>query len=128
MRNPRKTYHICVFFPPDKEIVVFGLSLCSTTFNFLDFIFEDGALAPSLPAVFQHNKKSSKFQVSKNSKAVETARKQPASLSKTTMAMLDIDRPTLEERDAHYKPGSIRRVKLNNFLTYDAVEFFPGAR
>lgn len=42
--------------------------------------------------------------------------------------MLDIDRPTPEERDAEYKPGSIKRVKLNNFLTYDAVEFFPGAR
>ena len=43
------------------------------------------------------------------------------------MTMLP-DRPTAEERDAHYKPGSIKRVNLNNFLTYDAVEFFPGAR
>ena len=39
-----------------------------------------------------------------------------------------IDRPTQEERDTHYKPGSIKRVKLKNFLTYDAVEFFPGPR
>ena len=41
---------------------------------------------------------------------------------------LDIDRPTPEERDSHYKPGSIKRVKLKNFLTYDAVEFTPGPR
>ena len=49
----------------------------------------------------------------------------------TTMAVLeelDIDRPTPEERDSHYKPGSIKRVKLKNFLTYDAVEFTPGPR
>lgn len=45
-----------------------------------------------------------------------------------TMMLDDIVRPTPEERDAHYKAGSIKRVKLNNFLTYDAVEFFPGPR
>ena len=27
-----------------------------------------------------------------------------------------------------YKPGSISRVKLHNFLTYNEVEFFPGPR
>ena len=27
-----------------------------------------------------------------------------------------------------YKPGSITRVKLQNFLTYHEVEFFPGPR
>ena len=27
-----------------------------------------------------------------------------------------------------YRPGSIRRIKLTNFLTYDAVEFCPGPR
>eukprot|EP00804_Cyclotella_cryptica_P029179 CCRYP_005358-RB/>CCRYP_005358-RB protein AED:0.03 eAED:0.03 QI:457/1/1/1/1/0.8/5/1195/799 len=52
--------------------------------------------------------------------------------SKKTMTMpsiLDgIERPPPSERDSHYKPGSIKRVKLNNFLTYDAVEFFPGPR
>ncbi len=41
---------------------------------------------------------------------------------------IDIDRPSQEERDSHYKPGSIKRVKLKNFLTYDAVEFYPGPR
>ena len=40
----------------------------------------------------------------------------------------DIYRPSQEEKDSHYKPGSIKRVKLTNFLTYDAVEFFPGPR
>jgi len=51
-------------------------------------------------------------------------------LRRTTMAVvdIDIDRPSQEERDSHYKPGSIKRVKLKNFLTYDAVEFFPGPR
>lgn len=44
------------------------------------------------------------------------------------MDTMDIDRPSQEERDGHYKPGSIKRVKLKNFLTYDAVEFFPGPR
>jgi hypothetical protein len=46
----------------------------------------------------------------------------------TTTMTMDIHRPTPEERAAQYKPGSIKRVKLNNFLTYDAVEFFPGSR
>jgi hypothetical protein len=27
-----------------------------------------------------------------------------------------------------YKPGSIRRIKLHNFLTYRDVEFCPGPR
>ena len=27
-----------------------------------------------------------------------------------------------------YKPGSISRVKLKNFLTYHEVEFYPGPR
>ncbi|KAL7538150.1 hypothetical protein ACHAXR_008319 [Thalassiosira sp. AJA248-18] len=44
------------------------------------------------------------------------------------MTAEDIDRPSQEERDSHYKAGSIKRVKLTNFLTYDAVEFFPGPR
>jgi chromosome segregation ATPase len=35
---------------------------------------------------------------------------------------------TLEERLLEYKPGSIRRIKLKNFLTYNEVEFRPGAR
>lgn len=29
---------------------------------------------------------------------------------------------------SNYKPGSIRRVRLHNFLTYADVEFFPGPR
>ena len=47
-----------------------------------------------------------------------------------TMAMVadDIYRPTQEEIDSHYKPGSIKNVKLVNFLTYDKVEFCPGPR
>ncbi len=46
-----------------------------------------------------------------------------------TASVLDqIYRPSQEEKDSHYKPGSIKRVKLTNFLTYDAVEFFPGPR
>ena len=45
-----------------------------------------------------------------------------------TMAVDDIDRPSQEERDSHFKPGSIKRVKLTNFLTYDSVEFYPGSR
>lgn len=40
----------------------------------------------------------------------------------------DIERPPPEERATHFKPGSVRRVKLSNFLTYDAVEFMPGPR
>eukprot|EP00580_Thalassiosira_gravida_P014694 CAMPEP_0201682080 /NCGR_PEP_ID=MMETSP0494-20130426/51433_1 /ASSEMBLY_ACC=CAM_ASM_000839 /TAXON_ID=420259 /ORGANISM="Thalassiosira gravida, Strain GMp14c1" /LENGTH=1127 /DNA_ID=CAMNT_0048165835 /DNA_START=664 /DNA_END=4047 /DNA_ORIENTATION=- len=40
----------------------------------------------------------------------------------------DIIRPSQEERSSHYKSGSIKRVKLVNFLTYDAVEFMPGPR
>jgi hypothetical protein len=43
-------------------------------------------------------------------------------------ALDEIERLSPEERDSHYKPGSIKRVKLKNFLTYDAVEFFPGPR
>ena len=48
----------------------------------------------------------------------------------TASSLLDDDiyRPSQEEKDSHYKPGSIKRVKLTNFLTYDAVEFFPGPR
>lgn len=38
------------------------------------------------------------------------------------------DRPTPEERAVQYKPGSIRRVRLKNFLTYADVEFCPGPR
>ena len=46
----------------------------------------------------------------------------------TASLLDDIYRPSQEEKDSHYKPGSIKRVKLTNFLTYDAVEFFPGPR
>jgi hypothetical protein len=38
---------------------------------------------------------------------------------------------TMSEYDKEvgvHKPGSIQRVKLNNFLTYSSVEFFPGPR
>lgn len=42
--------------------------------------------------------------------------------------MTTIHRPSWDEKDTYYKPGSIKRVKLKNFLTYDAVEFFPGPR
>ena len=37
-------------------------------------------------------------------------------------------RPTADERAAAYKPGSIVRVRLKNFLTYADVEFKPGPR
>ena len=37
-------------------------------------------------------------------------------------------RPTADERAATYKPGSIVRVRLKNFLTYKDVEFHPGPR
>ena len=37
-------------------------------------------------------------------------------------------RPTEAERAATYKPGSIVRVRLKNFLTYASVEFRPGPR
>lgn len=33
-----------------------------------------------------------------------------------------------EELVGTHKPGSISRIKLKNFLTYDFVEFFPGPR
>lgn len=35
---------------------------------------------------------------------------------------------SLEERQKQFKPGSIRRIKLHNFLTYADVECFPGPR
>eukprot|EP00592_Proboscia_alata_P008728 CAMPEP_0194357712 /NCGR_PEP_ID=MMETSP0174-20130528/5153_1 /TAXON_ID=216777 /ORGANISM="Proboscia alata, Strain PI-D3" /LENGTH=1120 /DNA_ID=CAMNT_0039127847 /DNA_START=129 /DNA_END=3491 /DNA_ORIENTATION=+ len=34
----------------------------------------------------------------------------------------------MAEAIENYKPGSVRRVKLKNFLTYHDVEFFPGSR
>lgn len=37
-------------------------------------------------------------------------------------------RLSLEERQRQFKPGSIRRIKLHNFLTYADVECFPGPR
>ena len=40
----------------------------------------------------------------------------------------DLGRPTAAERAATYKPGSIVRVRLHNFLTYADVEFRPGPR
>ena len=36
-------------------------------------------------------------------------------------AVEDIERSSAEERDSHYKPGSIKRVKLKNFLTVSYV-------
>ena len=36
-----------------------------------------------------------------------------------------ISRQTQSEKDTHYKSGSIKRIKLKNFLTYDSVEFMP---
>ena len=36
-----------------------------------------------------------------------------------------ISRSTQSELDSHYKSGSIKRIKLKNFLTYDSVEFMP---
>ena len=47
---------------------------------------------------------------------------EPASTSGTDR------RPTADERAAAYKPGSIVRVRLKNFLTYADVEFKPGPR
>ena len=39
-----------------------------------------------------------------------------------------LQRETLQARDSQkkYQPGSIVRVELKNFVTYTAVEFFPG--
>ena len=39
-----------------------------------------------------------------------------------------LQRETLQARDSRkkYQPGSIVRVELKNFVTYTAVEFFPG--
>lgn len=37
-------------------------------------------------------------------------------------------RPTADELAATYKPGSIVRVRLRDFLTYANVEFRPGPR
>lgn len=39
-----------------------------------------------------------------------------------------LQRETLRTRDSRkkYQPGSIVRVELKNFVTYTAVEFFPG--
>jgi hypothetical protein len=34
--------------------------------------------------------------------------------------------PTNRSTQTEYQPGSIVRVKLANFVTYTAVEFFPG--
>ena len=36
-----------------------------------------------------------------------------------------ISRQTQSEKDTHYKSGSIKRIKLKNFLTYDSVELMP---
>jgi hypothetical protein len=43
-------------------------------------------------------------------------------------ATSSIRRLTPDERLKRYKPGSILRVKLKNFLTYAEVEFNPGPR
>ena len=39
-----------------------------------------------------------------------------------------LQRESLQARDSRkkYQPGSIVRVELKNFVTYTAVEFFPG--
>lgn len=39
-----------------------------------------------------------------------------------------LQRETLQARESRkkYQPGSIVRVELENFVTYTAVEFFPG--
>ena len=34
----------------------------------------------------------------------------------------------LEDRQKQFKPGSIRRIKLKNFLTYADVEVHLGSR
>ncbi len=49
-------------------------------------------------------------------------------LTMTEVDENEIVRPSQAEIDKSYKPGSIKRVKLKNFLTYDAVEFWPGPR
>jgi hypothetical protein len=36
--------------------------------------------------------------------------------------------PTHEEIVGDFKPGSVTRIKLINFLTYSQVEFHPGPR
>ena len=38
------------------------------------------------------------------------------------------DELALAEKVGAYKPGSIQRIKLRNFLTYQDVEFKPGPR
>lgn len=35
---------------------------------------------------------------------------------------------TYDQLVGTHKPGSIVRIKLKNFLTYEFVEFFPGPR
>lgn len=34
--------------------------------------------------------------------------------------------PTNAKKASGYLPGSVVRVKLTNFVTFDSVEFFPG--
>jgi len=42
--------------------------------------------------------------------------------------MADTSTSPLQEERSVYKPGSITRIKLQNFLTYAQVEFSPGPR
>lgn len=41
---------------------------------------------------------------------------------------MDVDDDAIAKEVGDYKPGSITRIKLHNFLTYQDVEFKPGPR
>jgi len=55
----------------------------------------------------------------------EVEKEQGAKMSTTPQRTVSRDDGTEHQE---YKPGSIRRVRLKNFLTYNNVEFNPGPR
>jgi hypothetical protein len=56
------------------------------------------------------------------------AHKQRKSENKKPVTTTMADESALAEKVGTYKPGSIQRIKLHNFLTYQDVEFKPGPR
>lgn len=89
---------------------------------------EEGSLSPDLIPSSQPELPSSKRARLTNGNASSSAlRGAPLTNGYHSQSSV-LQRETLQSRHTRkkYQPGSIVRVQLQNFVTYTAVEFFPG--
>ena len=88
---------------------------------------EEGSASPDLIPSSQPELPSRKRARLTNGKVTSLSSSTPLTNGSRPQSSV-LQRETLQARSSRklYQPGSIVRVQLKNFVTYTAVEFFPG--